>query len=138
MIVLDENTIQERIIVALARWYKGQVCTLRDLRPHTIIKDDAIPALLARAPQPTFVTTNLTDFWQKAVADNRYCIVCLPLPNERQHEIPNLLRCLLREPLFKTKAMRMGKVARVSMTGVQFYQVGHRTIETILWKPPQR
>jgi len=138
VIVLDENTIQESIIVAIEHWYAGRVCVIGDLRPHTLIKDEAIPALLIRERQPTFLTTNVTDFWQKMAAHDRYCIVCLPLPNERQPEIPGLLRRLLRLPLFKTKAARMGKVVRVSATGVRFYQVGNAAVQTLLWEPTRR
>jgi hypothetical protein len=43
VIVLDENTTQESIITAIARWYKGRVCGIRDLRPHTVIKDFGAP-----------------------------------------------------------------------------------------------
>lgn len=45
------------------------------------------------------------------------------LEPQQQNRIPNLLRQLLRLSEFKTKAARMGKVARVSEGKVEFWQV---------------
>lgn len=41
---------------------------LGSLRPHSIIKDDSIPALLQELKQPTFITINYSDFWRKIAA----------------------------------------------------------------------
>lgn len=38
-------------------------------------KDDALPALLREQNQPTFVTINETDFWQRIPASESYCCV---------------------------------------------------------------
>jgi hypothetical protein len=80
------------------------------------------------------VTTNEKDFWRRVPANRRYCIICLPLPNERQGEIPALLRRLFRLPDFKTKLARMGKVARVSEAEIQFYQAGDETVRSMEWE----
>src|SRR3712207_7436336 len=47
-----------------------------DLRPGTVIKDDAIPALLRQQSQPTFVTINERDFWRQVALDSHFCVVC--------------------------------------------------------------
>jgi predicted GTPase len=47
----------------ISRWYRGSVIIIKQLRPGTVIKDEAIPALLRRAKQPTFVTINHTDLY---------------------------------------------------------------------------
>ena len=135
MIVLDEN-ISDRLRVhdPIAGWYRGKVVIIRDLRPRTRILDEAIPRLLARQKQPTFVTTNVMDFWQRVAADRRYCIICLSLPNERQGEISDLLHRLFRLPDFKTKSTRMGKVVRISQASIQFYQMGDEAIQVMEWK----
>jgi hypothetical protein len=104
------------------QWYRGRVCVITDLRPGTVIKDDAIPALLRTVPQPTFVTLNWNHFWQRTVAHEDFCIVCFTLPANRAAEISPLLRRLFRLPAFKTKAARMGKVARISGEQVAYYQ----------------
>lgn len=122
MIILDENVHQQRILESIAAWYRGQARSITMLRAHTLIKDDAIPTLLRRARQPTFVTTNVTDFWRRVPAHSRYSIVCVALPNERLQELSLLLRRLLRLPEFNTKANRMGKVIRVSPSQLQYYE----------------
>lgn len=76
MIVLDEQLLGRNLETAIAQWYQGAVCFITDLRPHTIIKDDAIPRLLQQENQPTFVTINESDFWRKVVINNRFCVFC--------------------------------------------------------------
>ena len=66
MIVLDEQLLGRDIDKQIARWYQGAVCFIMDLRPNTVVKDDAIPRLLQQEDQPTFVTINERDFWRKA------------------------------------------------------------------------
>jgi hypothetical protein len=48
MIVLDEQLLGRGLERDIAQWYRGTVRFITDLRPHTIIKDEAIPALLRR------------------------------------------------------------------------------------------
>ena len=131
MIVLDEQLSKKSLTDAIAKWYPGAVCSITDLRPKTIVKDEAIPKLLGRAHEPTFVTINETDFWLKANATEKFCIVCVALPDERVRELPALLQRLLRHPDFKTKALRMGKVARITATTAQYYSVSSLTVQMV-------
>ena len=133
MIVLDENLDNQRVFVPFAARNKGKVISVRDLRPGTVIKDEAIPTVLCQHRGSTFVTSNVTDFWRKVGAHRRYCIVCLPLPNERQHEIPELLAALLRHREFRTVKQRMGKVIRANWSEIILYQVGCRTATKCPW-----
>lgn len=55
MIVLDEQLLGRNIEEQIARWYQGAICFITDLRPNTVIKDDAIPKLLQQENQPTCV-----------------------------------------------------------------------------------
>ena len=110
MIVLDEQLLGRGLERDIAQWYRGTVQFITDLRPHTIIKDEAIPALLRQRSQPTFVTINERDFWRRVATDQRYCIVCFVLSDARAREIPPALRALFHRPEFRTKAQRMGKV----------------------------
>ena len=48
MIVLDEQLLGRGLERDIAQWYHGTVQFITDLRPHTIIKDEAIPVLLRR------------------------------------------------------------------------------------------
>src|SRR5215831_16301718 len=98
MIVFDENMRQRNIMDAVAAWYRGRVISVTVLRPGSIIKDKTIPTLLRSAQRPTFVTTNVDDFWQCVPAHTRYGIVCLVLPDERLQETSSLLRQLFSLP----------------------------------------
>lgn len=62
MIVLDEQLQSKGLGDSIGKWYVGSVVSVTTLRPGTIIKDEAIPALLAQQNQPFFVTINVTDF----------------------------------------------------------------------------
>ena len=131
MIILDEQLLGRGIEPDIAQWYRGTVQFLTDLRPHTIIKDDAIPALLRQQPQPTFVTINERDFWHKVAIDHRYCVVCFAWSDARVRDIPRTLRSLLRHAAFRTKAQRMGKVIRVTNEDIRYYTFDDRQVKTI-------
>lgn len=132
MIGLDEQLTGRGIENAIARWYPGAVRFITELRPGTIIKDDAIPMLLDHENEPTFVTINETDFWRKAAITSRFCIICFALPDSRADEVPGLLQRLLRRVEFLTKAQRMGHVVRVTQTSLFYYTVGDNTVHSIV------
>jgi len=77
MIVLDEQLLGRDIELEIAKWYPGAVQFIMDLRPNTVIKDDAIPELLRPQNQPAFVTINESDFWRKVLIDNHFGLLCL-------------------------------------------------------------
>ncbi|MBI3536411.1 MAG: hypothetical protein HY070_02430 [Chloroflexi bacterium] len=122
MIVVDENLHDHRILKAISIWYPGQVISIRKLRPASVIKDEAIPFLLRRARQPTFVTINVEDFWRKIEPSKHFCLINISLPLERIPEIPNLLQRLFRFSEFKTKRLRMGKIIRLTSARVDYYE----------------
>jgi hypothetical protein len=134
VIVLDENLDEQRVRAPLARRHKGKVISVRELRPGTVIKDEAIPAILSQHHNATFVTTNVSDFWRRVPAHTRYCIVCAPLPTERQHELPDLILRLLREKAFCTARRRTGKVIRVNRSAISFYEVGRPEVTKLSWE----
>ena len=103
------------------------------MRSGTVIKDEAIPALLRQVSQPTFVTINHTDFWRRVTVERSFCLACLKLTADRADEIPHWLRRLFRLPEFKTKNARMGKVALVSARGIQYYSVEENLIHLLGW-----
>ena len=65
MIVLDEQLLGRDLEREIAKWHPGAVCFITDLRPGSVIKDDAIPKLLLQEKQPIFITINERDFWRK-------------------------------------------------------------------------
>ncbi len=131
MIVLDEQLLGRELETQIARWYQGAICFITDLRPNTVIKDDAIPRLLRQENQPTFVTINESDFWRKIAITDQFCVVCFALSDSRAREIPQRLRILFDNPLFDTKQKRMGKVVRVAEKEVSYYSVEDRTIRQV-------
>jgi hypothetical protein len=60
MLVLDEQLLGRDLDSALARWYRGPVLFITDVRPGTVIKDDAIPVLLRQQHQATFLWPSLS------------------------------------------------------------------------------
>ena len=133
MIILDELQglgLEE----AIAHWYRGAVLVVKQLRPGTVIKDEAIPILLRRAHQPTFVTINYSDFWRRLPAEPSFCLVCFKLTADQAQEIPVMLRRLLGLPEFRTKRKRMGKVASVSRRGIQYYSAHDKLIHILGWE----
>ena len=102
------------------------------LRPETVIKDDNIPQVLRGARQPPFVTVNVSDFWRVIRPDRRYCVVAVGVPGHRAGEVPAIVRRLLRLPEFATKALRTGKVIRISARTVEYYGVDGQ-VQTLLW-----
>jgi hypothetical protein len=46
MIVLDEQLLGRSVEREIKRWYRGSVVFVTELRPGTVIKDEAIPGLL--------------------------------------------------------------------------------------------
>lgn len=131
MIVLDEQLLGRQLDSTIAHWYRGHVVYITDLRPTTVIKDDAIPVLLRQSPQPTFVTINATDFWQRIPPEPYFCIVCCALSDPQVPLIPLLLRQLLHHPRIRTKAQRMGMMIRLSKRGAVYYTSRDSTIQDI-------
>lgn len=68
MIVLDDQLSAPYLKSEIEKWYAGSVIVLGSIRPHGVIKDDNIPALLQDLKQPTFITINYSDFWRKIEA----------------------------------------------------------------------
>ncbi len=133
-IILDDQLFDIEVLIPLARWITVQ--RLRDVRPGEVIKDERVPEVLRRLQQPTFVTIDM-GFWDKSLRDTRYCILCFPLRNDEQHQLPALLRRLLQLPQFRTKAERMGKVARVSPSHIEYWQMGDEQSHRLSWDSPK-
>jgi hypothetical protein len=69
------------------------------------------------------VTINYADFAPPLYLHQRYCVVRLKLPQEKALFVPELLRAVLRDPRFNTKAKRMGKVISWTPTNLRFVEV---------------
>ena len=138
MIVLDEQLLSYGVQASIARWYRGVVTDITQLRPHTVILDEAIPMLLRAVPRPAFVTINVADFWRRLTPDPRSCIVCCAVPHTRAQEVPDLLRRVLTLEPCRTRSRRLGKIVRISRQHVQYYTTDSRTIHLVAWPKAPR
>jgi hypothetical protein len=118
LIVVDDQISYDVIIAGIASWYPGAVVSIRDSRPHGQILDPEIPTFLLKLRQPTFVTINYHDFFNRRFLHADYSIVCLRLEQLEAERVPDLLRGILRLPDYRTKARRMGKIISWTESGV--------------------
>lgn len=133
MIVLDEQLLSYGLRQHVLQWYRGTVIDITQLRPGTVIRDEAIPLLLRAARRPTFVTINVADFWQRMSPEARFCIVCVAVPHSRALEVSSLVRRLLTLAPFRTQNQRLGKMVRISQRQVQYYTTADRTVQRLDW-----
>ena len=129
--MVDAALADNFVLKPIQKWTKA--ISIRDLRPHEVIKDDRIPVLLRALNKPTFLTIDEAGFWKKEISDPRYAVCYFAVAKDQQELIPGLLRRLLRLAEFKTKSARMGKVARVSTITVKYYRFQNNELHTLEW-----
>jgi hypothetical protein len=132
MIVLDEQLLGYGLQKAIAQWYPGPVVDITSLRPGSVIRDEAIPALLRSARRPTFVTINVQDFWRRLDADPKFMVACFALADSQAELIPPLLRQLFAQERFRTRRQRLGVIARISVREIRFYTVKSWKVQKIM------
>ena len=93
------------------------------------IADDNILLLLHRLKQPTVFTRD-QDFFQRELCHPGYGLVWLDAAPE---EAALFIRRVLRHPRFRTKASRMGVVARAHHDGLQFWQPHSAALQRTAW-----
>lgn len=128
-IILDEHLGVDDVLQPIQRWAKAR--RIQDLRPREVVKDDRLPTILIHLKKPTLVTID-AGLWDKRYRDRRYCIFYFAILDTQQNQIPFLLRRVLRLKTFKTKAERMGKVARITFTHVSYWQLGDEKPHTLV------
>jgi len=133
-IIVDEHLGLREVLLPIRRWITAQ--KVESLKPGEVLKDDRLLQVLTHLNKPTLITID-EDFWDRRYLDRRYCLLYFALPEGQQRHIPILLRRLLRLRPFKTKAARMGKVARITFTQVSFWQLGSNNLCTFVWLPTQ-
>jgi hypothetical protein len=122
-LVLDEQpNVQE-----LVRGFEGWITWVRlqAIRPREQVLDERVPELLLTLNRPTFVTID-GDFWNRKLCHRHYCILFFALATREEHLLPDQLRRLFRLPEFRTRAARMGKVARIQQQVVTYWQAGEK------------
>ncbi len=134
-ILLDEQIDPEVVLLPIRSWITAQF--LRDLRPGERILDHRVPTLLRTLRQPTFVTID-QDFWDRRWRSPHFCILYFDMRSKQQDQIPDLLRALLRLAEFRTRAIRMGKLARVGPTHIDYYEFGPNEPTRLDWHASPR
>lgn len=127
MNLLDENIpLEQRDL--LRAW--GIRCRVigQDIAELSIA-DDNILVLLHRLKQPTLFTRD-EDFFRRDLAHENYSLVWLDVV---PGEAALFVRRFLRHTRFRTKAARLGVVARVHHDGVHFWQRYRAALESVAW-----
>jgi hypothetical protein len=135
-LVLDDHLSESDVLRPIQQW--GTAELLRQLRPDEIVLDDRVPQILLTLKQPTFVTID-QGFWNRRWCHPKYCILYFALRDDQQELLPALLRALLRQPEFRSRASRMGRVARVSSASIESWSFQASQMEPIAWaKRPRK
>jgi hypothetical protein len=134
-LILDDQLDVEVVLPPLRKWITVEC--LHELRSGEHILDDRIPEIFRTLKQPTFVTID-QDFWHPLWCHPAYCILYFALRDDQQELLPGLLRALLRRPEFRTRAVRMGKVARVSTFVIDYWQHPPGDVQHASWPVGRR
>jgi len=131
MLIIDAALSDADVLEPLKKWANTR--SIREVRPYEVVKDDRVPVLLRELNSPTFITMDEAGFWHRHLCSPVYCIFYFALSEHQQDLIPFLLRKLFRLSEFKTKAVRMGKVARISLANIKYYQAGDNKLHVLAW-----
>ena len=134
-LVLDEHIDRQLVLLPIRQWIPAQ--PIQDLCGNQLLHDERVPEILLTLRQPTFVTID-QDFWHRHWCHPSYCILFFPMRSREQQCIPDLLRALLHRPEFRTRAARMGKLARIRPTIIEFWQYPPRRLHSIAWQGAAR
>jgi len=117
MNVLDENIPDSQR--ALLRTRRVALRQIGQNLGRKGMKDKEIIPLLHQLDRPTFFTLD-GDFFDRRLCHERYCLVHLDVEEE---VVAEYVRRLLRHPELNTRAKRLGRVIRVSPTGLALWQI---------------
>ena len=120
-IVVDEQIYYDKVTALLKRWVTAEQIGYEV--GHKGLSDERIIPLLLRLKRRTLVTID-REFYRRQLRHAGYCLIYFDFTPEQQFQIPGLLRRLFRIPGFRTIRERMGKVVKVSTTGISYWQLG--------------
>ena len=128
MNVLDENIVAQQCL-QLEEWGIPYRQVGRHLSAHGATDENLIP-LLHQLPQPTFFTHD-EDFFKVSLCHSHYALVYLDVTDR---ETAKFVRRFLRHKSFNTQAKRLGIVARVRGTGIQFWRKAKPGLQSTDWE----
>ncbi|HKQ38277.1 MAG TPA: hypothetical protein VJ063_09380 [Verrucomicrobiae bacterium] len=127
MNLLDENFPLDQAQL-LRRWRIPFRVIGRDISFAGVQDPDIVP-LLHRIGGVTFFTQD-EDFFERRFCHTRYCLAFL---NVRADDAATCLRRFLRHHTFRTRAGRMGIVARVHYEAIHFWRLGITRLQKADW-----
>ena len=132
MIVLDENILEgQRLRLESWRIAARQIGV--DIGRKGM-KDEEIVVLLRGRRGVTFFTRD-AGFYLRGLRHKSYCLAVMSVG---QNEVAAFARRFLRHPDFDTQAARMGKVVRVSPTGLASWRLRSQLEVHANWIAPTR
>jgi hypothetical protein len=84
---------------------------------------------LHRVKKATFFSRDF-DFFKTDLCHSNYSLVVVAAPGK---ETASFIRRFLRHPKFKTKAMRCGKVIRLSPRIISWWEIGNEQQQDMIW-----
>ena len=127
MNILDENIPESQR--QLLRGWRIRVRQIGYDLGHRGLEDEKILPLLHRLQRPTFFTRDL-GFYNRRLCHPSDCLVALAIS---EHEAASFIRRFLRHAGFNTQTKRMGKVIRVSHTGLRLWRLHGEQEEQLRW-----
>ncbi len=129
-LILDDQLDVHDVLGKVRQWTTAQL--LREVRPNEHVLDERVPVILQTLNRPTFITID-KDFWDQDLCHPSYAILYFAFRDDEQFLLPRTLRALFRQPDFRTRARRMGKVARVSSSIVSWWQFQETGLQRFEW-----
>lgn len=128
MILLDHNIPEHQVELLRRARFRPQQIGREVGRPEWQDFEEIL-RYLHRLKAPTFITRD-EDFFHRRLRHPNYCIVVVSgLVVETTRDV----RRFLRHPHFRTKQQRMGKVVRLSSTGVVWWEIGKDSQQRQAW-----
>jgi hypothetical protein len=128
MLIVDEN-ISEVEIWRLREW-RIHVRLISEVAFKGVADENIIP-VLHRLKRPTLFSKD-HGFWNRKLIHPGYCLVLLDVP-EHEGEVARHARQFLKHPDFASNAHRMGKVVRVHVEGIEFWEKGLGKARRLSW-----
>jgi hypothetical protein len=129
-VVVDEQIDYDKVTALLKRWITAEQIGYEV--GHKGFSDERITSLLLRLKRRTLVTID-REFYRRQLRHAGYCLIYFDFRPSQQSQIPILLRRLFQIPGFRTIRERMGKVVKVSATGISYWQLGVQEEQHLDW-----
>ncbi len=127
MNILDENIPEDQR--QLLRSWRIRVRQVGHDTGRRGMRDEEIVSFLHRVRRSTFFTRDLK-FYDRNLCHANYCLVSLAVG---QYDAASFIRRFLRHPKFRVEARRVGRVIRVTPTGISAWRLDFDREERAEW-----